>query len=510
MDNIDFIKEIGIALKLELIRYRVAASAIAVIVMVVVLMLGFKWQKQYVSVSTLFVDESNIIQPLLEGAAEFSDVDRVEEAREGLYSRSLLVDVGTNLGYISEDTTIEEQTRIINAIRSGIEVESEGRRSNSFTVSYYSRDPEVAFKTAQQLVTQLVEYQKVSRREEGEYAYDFISKQVDTYKSRLESAESALKDFRSRSTDVDEQTVQDRIRDLDNEIQDLKLSIQESESKIETTTAQLDAESEYIGAQGEIYALQQQKQLLQTQLSELRMQFQESYPDIVTIKGQIANIDSQIKQISRDANINPRHFGGETISNPELLFDELRKQISEADRELKAKRKRLVSLEELLKDQYAKLEVVAENQAELADLMRDYTVTKDVYEEMLARKENAELSVEITKEGQGLNYRVIDEPSYPLEPTGLTFIHFVVAAPILGFGMPIGMLIALILLDPRVRTVSNLNTVVTDRSNVLCVVPHYHTTFADRILRKDMLVLSVVFGVLFCVYIYIVILGLSS
>jgi polysaccharide chain length determinant protein (PEP-CTERM system associated) len=374
-----------------------------------------------------------------------------------------------------------------------------------------SRDPEVSFKTTQVLVKQIVEQQRLSQTQEGQYAFEFISSQAASYRDRLEKAENAVKEFRSRSTDVDEKVVQDRIRDIETDIQSLELSVQESQSVVQTTRAQLNIESQYLEVQSQVYTVRQNKAALERQLNALRMQYQESYPDIVTIKGQIAEYDRRLDELVADKNVSPRFFVGDVgESNPELIFDELRKQLNEEVSGLTAKEKRLSSLKALLDEQHLKLERVAENQAQLAELMRDYNVTKDTYEELLSRKENAGISVAITEEGQGLSYRVISEPTYPINPTGLTFLHFVLVAPILGIGIPLGLLLAMILLDPRIRTATTLGSELATSVPLLGVCPKYHTTIAERLLRKDMLLLSIAFGLFFIVYFYVFSISLNS
>lgn len=512
MDNIDLIRELLLAFKFELIRFRYAVVVVFVIVIFAVTGVGVTWQDQYVSAARLEVDDSNIIQPLLKGAAEFSEIDRVEEAKKFLFSKRLLQEVAFRLEYINEDTDPVEVSQILRAITQNTMIESDGKQSNYFTVSYFSSDPEVAFETAKVLIEEFVKFHQSEQRDEGLSAYDFISKQANNYKSRLEAAEQALKEFKSQNLDTDEDLVRSNISDLEAQIQELRLSIQESESTIRATRKQLGSEGEYLKVQARVYALRQQKQSLENQLNQLRLQFQDSYPDIVTLKAQIREIDERIANDSAaGSQIAPGAGNFESKeSNPELLFDELRKTMSVSEVELETKRRRLSSLERLLAEKFETAQIVASNQATLSNLMRDYTVTKNVYEEMLSRKENAELSVAITTEGRGLTYRVLAAPSYPLQPSGLTFTHFLLAAPVLAIGVPIGLVLAMILLDPKIRTVINLKNVIEDQAELLGSIPHYHTALSTRVLRKDIVILAGFMIASLSVFAYLAQIGLAS
>lgn len=511
MDNIDLFKEILVALKFEFIRHRFAAIVAGLVVLFVVLGIGLTWQNQYVSNALLEIDDSNIIKPLLRGRAEFADADRVEEAKTLMDNKQLLEIVAKRLGYIDDETGRMESTSIINAIRSRINVQPDAVRKNFFSISYSDTVPEDAFEANNVLVEVFVQFQQQSTRAEGELAYEFITKQADAYKARLENAERALQAFKAESLDTNEETVRGRINKLEAEIQELELGIQESQSRLGSMRAQLRDEGKYLDVQAELFDLKKQRSALQERLTELRFQYQESYPDIKVIKQQIAGINVEINQISEESGLGHQRLGSveNMESNPEVLFDELRKQLAVEEVALRAQIERLASLKALLKEQQGKADIVAENQTKAADLMRDYTVTKDVYEEMLGRKENAELSVAIQKDGRGLTFRVVEEPSYPFQPAGLTFVHFLSVAPILAIGLPLGILVALILLDPRIRMVTALKGAISSDIELMGVSGHYHTAFGDRVLKKDVILLSSVMALAVIVYTYVAIIGLT-
>src|SRR5690606_25866178 len=159
------------------------------------------------------------------------------------------------------------------------------------------------------------------------------------------------------------------------------------------------------------------------------------------------------------------------------------------------------SLEELLAKEYHVAERVAANQAELMDLTRDYDVTKKVYEEMLARKENANITLALNDEGQGESYKVLEPPTYPLQPAGVPAILIFVAAPVVALAAPVGLALAFVVLDPRLRSVALLTQKLPEGVPLLAAVPHRGTPLAARLLRKDILLLTllaIILVVIFC------------
>ena len=152
---------------------------------------------------------------------------------------------------------------------------------------------------------------------------------------------------------------------------------------------------------------------------------------------------------------------------------------------MKAKEKRLAALEVLQEEEYERRKRIAERNAQEAELTRDYTVTKRIYEDMLERKEKARLSMTLNIEGQGVTYRIQEPALPPLNPKGLRFVHFVVLGPILGLLAVIGLIVAYVLVDQRIRFPERLNALNVP---TLAVIPHVKTAFTKRVVRTDMII----------------------
>ena len=143
--------------------------------------------------------------------------------------------------------------------------------------------------------------------------------------------------------------------------------------------------------------MRQRRTVLSGQLEQLLLSYQESYPDIISLRTQIADLDVAIEKMQSSGTV----FGNaDKVQNP--LYEELRKQVAEADVNLRTQKRRMQSLVSLQEQEYERQQRIASNQAQLSELTRDYNVTKKVYEEMLQRKEAARLSMTLDIEGRAL------------------------------------------------------------------------------------------------------------
>ncbi|TQV71777.1 chain length-determining protein [Exilibacterium tricleocarpae] len=478
----------------ELINLKAWVVGLFVVISFVILTLGLFWPKSYETSALLHADVSNIIAPLLRGRAEVTDINQSQHAKESIYTRRLLLKVAERANLINEDTPVDRQEGIINGLRSGIQVKNEAK--NYFRLTYKHPKPGVSYETLNHVVNVFIEDASLRKREESYNAFTFIDAQVKSYKEQLEAAEQRLKEFQAGNLDGTESGVASRISQLRTDIEEQKLDMEETEARRRSVEQQLQSESKYQATRGKVDEIRDRMSTLQAQLDALRLNYKDTYPDIVSIKDQIAGLELEISIIQEREGI--VQGGREQAENP--LYEELRKQLSTTDVDLRTQRRRLQSLNRLLEEEYDRAGRVAAKQAELTDLTRDYDVTRQVYEEMLERKESARLSMTLDVEGQGVTYKLQEPAVFPLVPSGLRFLHFVIAGPIIGLLLPLGLVVAYVMLDPRIRSASLLMSQFKSDIEVLGVIPHINTPFAKRVLKGDVVFLGAICFLTILVY----------
>ncbi|PUA27577.1 MAG: chain length-determining protein [Cellvibrio sp. 79] len=490
-----YLKDMLVALRAELVRFRYWCVALFIIVAFSFLGLSLIWPKTYTTSAVLFADVTNIIEPLLKGRAEVTKIDRSEQAGEVIYTRNNMLAAATEAGLVTKQTDEVQQDRIIRQIRSAITIRKE-RNNNHFTVSYSADNPDKSFEVLNAIVNVFIEDTARKKREESVGAYNFIDAQVQTYKKQLESAEEKLKEFNAKNTDGSEESVSNRISGLRQEIEALKITIEETQARMNTIQQQLGSEGQYLQAKGQVDDLRQRRTVLSGQLEQLLLSYQESYPDIISLRTQIADVDMAIEKMQSSGAV----FGNaDKVQNP--LYEELRKQVADADVNLRTQKRRMQSLVSLQEQEYERQQRIASNQAQLSELTRDYNVTKKVYEEMLQRKEAARLSMTLDIEGQGVSYRIQEPASFPLKPSGITFIHFVVIGPVAGLILSLGLLVLYVLFDPHFRSARSLQRQLPDDIELIGVIPHYKSPLGERLFKKDMLLILVILSASLAAYI---------
>lgn len=478
----------------ELINFKGWVVAIFILVAFSVLGAGLFWPKSYVTGAMLYADVTNIIQPLLQGRAEVTVIDRSQQARESIYTRRIIDAIARKSGMIRGDEPVERQEAIVSGLRNRISIKDEGK--NYFRISYSDSNQERSFRVLNTVVDVFIEDAADRKRNESRSAFEFIDEQVRGYKSQLEQAEDRLKNFKARNLYLTEGSVNSRINQLRTQIEDLKLKLEEIAARKRSLEGQLNSESQYLASRNKVDSLRERMTLLQSQLDELRLQYTETYPDIVSLKDQI--LELELSAEAEQGGVFRVMSSGTSIENP--LWEELRKQAADAEVEQQTVTNRLASLERLLAEEHDRAEQVAMKEAELSELTRDYDVTKQIYEEMLERREKARLSMTLDIEGQGVSYKIQEPAIFPLQPAGLRFIHFLAAGPGLGLLAALGLILAYVVLDPRLRSPALLLNQLPPDIELLGVVPHVHTPLAKRVFRSDVMLLGLLAVIAIIVY----------
>jgi polysaccharide chain length determinant protein (PEP-CTERM system associated) len=478
---------------------------------------GLLWPKTYTSSTTIFVDETNIIQSLMQGAAVPTAIaDRSRIAREVIFGRKVMTQLVEGLGLAGTETTEQQKAQVIENVKGRISVQAAGR--GLIRIEYSDSDPERAYDATKLIGKLFIDESHQNKLAESTAAYDFINQQVSDYHEKLRAAEQQLKEVRSSiieagnggsDTDVVGRMNQIRAR-LDQATQDLR----EAQIRKQSLQRQLSGETEtalVLSREGQYRARISE---MQTQLASLRLSYHDTHPDIVRLRHQIEDLQDAVKsEQSRRSETTGRQAGGEldpvqegVIHNP--LYQQLRRELSQTQTQIDLLTVRIAELNDQMKAELRRGRDVRGSEAQLAEVSRDYQVNNTIYQDLLRRRESALLSMNLDRERQGLQFKTQDEAAVPASPSGVRFLYVMTGAFLLSVLLPGGALFALINLDPRIRIPSTMTDAM--KVPVLAVVPYLWSTGEVEALKQEVrtsLLLAVGAGILICI---VVVLRISN
>lgn len=490
--------ELATLLWREARRYRVVLATIFGVIALLVLLAGlFVLPQKYTSATTILAQESDIIQPLLEGRAVSTNVaDRAGIARQVVYGRKVMLGALQAGGWLETRPDPVEQERLIEDIQGRTRITAP--RENLVEITYSDSDPERTFRVTQRLADLFIEESLATKERESREAYEFINKQVGDYHDKLTGAEANLQAYRSANADAQPGSATDvstRISALRTQVEQSRMQLMEHRSSESALASQLSGESAVTAVQTRESVYRAQLLELQGQLDSLLLNFTEQHPDVVRVRHQMADIQTAMRQASerRDRPGADNGALGDAQLNP--LYQELRSRLSESRREAAAAQSRMAASQSLLDEELGRSRRIAASESSLAELTRDYEVNRDIYQDLLRRRENARVSMELDREKRGLTLRIQDPAAMPLRPSGLRLMHFALGGLVLAVAIPLALLFVKVRFDARVRSVRQLEG-RGGAAPILAVVPRYLTARDRRNeLGRTLLSASIVVGV---------------
>jgi polysaccharide chain length determinant protein (PEP-CTERM system associated) len=464
------------------------------------LVAGLVWPKNFASSTSILVQESNIIKPLMEGrAVATGNADRAAIAREVIFSRKILEEIVDAGGWKQSNPSPLDLERIIDSIKSRISVIN--LRENLLQITYKDSDAQRAYIVTRRLADLFISESLAAKERESSDAYKFIDSQVDIYRSKLTDAEDKLKAYRGQNADArpgSEKDSSTRIGELRTQVENARMDLMEQRSKESALVAQLSGESEITAVQTREGQYRTRLSELQTQLDTLLLTYTDQHPDVIRVRHQMQDLQDQVRREQaqralRTANGTPGPVDDSVQFNP--LYQELRSKLAEVRRNIAAEQSRMGASDSLLNSELDRGRRIADSENKLSELTRDYEVNRDIYQDLLKRRENARVSMNLDADHRGLTF-VIQEPAeMPLRPSGLRFMHFSLAGIGAGLTLPFVLLFGLVRFDPRIRVATQIERLTG--IPVLASVPKY-TTRQDRwrSRRTTVLLMLVVFAVI--------------
>ncbi len=461
--NITYVLELLKAMYREYNNYAPWCWLVFVLIATAVIILGYRWPQIYESSTDIMAVESSV-GDLMRGHVVGIEINE-RNAKEDLFSRSIIrsvIEAGGWTGPDGEPLTPIQLQLLGQSVRRNTKVKKVG--AGILRISYQDADAQRAFLVASKYAEMFVAETTERQKSESQAAYDFIDKQVAAYHKKLQEAETNLKQYRARNLGVNaggENEVFGHLSNLQQRLEQTELALKEALIRKHSLEGQLSGEISQSRVAMRTLSLQQKAQELQAKLDTMRLTYHDTYPDIVQIKQQIAEIKASIRRggSSDDRYLVPSSDSKEDQYSP--LYQQLRGDLAAVNTEIDLHRVRIDEVNKLIQQVRGKMVSINESAVIEAEMVRDYEVNQGIYQSLLQKRENARLSMDVDKEGKGVTYKVRQPANLPLLPTGMRFLYFLVIGPILGVLVPIGCLFALVQFDGRIRNLSIISKVLS-------------------------------------------------
>jgi uncharacterized protein involved in exopolysaccharide biosynthesis len=197
-----------------------------------------------------------------------------------------------------------EEDELLKELKSRIGTYNIG--NNLIKIEYEDKDPERAFAITKTIADVLVQGLRDTKLLESKAAYEFIDSQVREYESVLSKIQGDIDLVRQRNVDAQPEFIdlsETRLAQLSGQIDDLEQRISEAQIVRDSLREQLTGEVESYAALATRENSRARLAELQANLNRLSLDYKDTHPDIVRLRGQIANLESLIDDLQSKAGI---------------------------------------------------------------------------------------------------------------------------------------------------------------------------------------------------------------
>lgn len=440
-----------------------AAWIVAAIGVVVVLVVPDKYEAS----ARIYVDTQSILKPLMSGLAVQPNIDQqVSMLSRTLISRPNIEKLVRMADLDLATQSKADQETLIDQLAKALEIKTVGR-DNLYTLSYRDVSPDKAKRVVQALVSIFVESSLGDSRKDSDVAKKFIDEQIKSYETKLQEAESRLKEFKLRNLELQSgegKGMAEQLGSVSAQLSQARLELREAENARDSAKRQLDQERAsasrgLISGSPSLVATPEIDRRLAAQqhnLDSLLQRFTDEHPDVVGTRRMIRELEElkrkEVAEIRKSALNAPA-----TNASVSLAQQEMSRLLANAEVQVASLSARVGEYSARYNRAREMMKTAPQIEAEFAQLNRDYDINKKNYNDLVARRESAALSGELESATGVADFRLIDPPRAspkPVAPNRLLLLPLALLAAIAA-GMAISFAISQlrsVFYDPRSLT----------------------------------------------------------
>ncbi len=412
--------------------------------------------RTYLASTTILVTPQEVpvdyVRPTVTSRIE----DRIRSIRQTIMSRTQLEKIISEFNLYPEEAKKLASEEIIELMRKDVSVTT-GGNEGYFNISYQGKDPLSVAKVTNRLASLFVEENLNLREQQAQGTTEFLSQELNVTREKLEEQENTLTDFKQKNLyelpermatnlSVLDQLQQDhqRVSDALNSALERKLVIQKQIAEIEKQTELIqnltsegtkeealpletgpttpslqtpsaDSSTEKVNPA----VVQMRMERLRGQLMELQMKYTEKHPDVLITKNAIKNLAEVAADTEKESAANASSISSDSSEDFDpmtSLTNELEEQLSFTKTEIENLKKEESKINTDIATYHKRVENTPLRELMMTKLTRDYNTTREAYERLLTKNEQAQQAENLEKRQKGEQFQLIDPARVPERP----------------------------------------------------------------------------------------------
>jgi polysaccharide chain length determinant protein (PEP-CTERM system associated) len=330
---------------------------------------------------------------------------------------------------------MEDKIKIIRKQISIVLIREHGRGSaDAFSLSFKGRDPEVVKNVTNALAKYFIEENLKFRQDRVIVTYNaFLKNELSTMRNRLEESEKAIKDYHERNMGSLAEQLETNLRVLDR----LQVQLSEKQQSLRDAKNRLAIlENQTPGITGTQTSEQPVQPgigdstdpaQIREQLTSLKLRYTDKHPDVIRLTKILVDLEADDKNEEE-----PSTWLSNLSAYDRRQYEKIKSEIKTLQGDISETFNKIQAIEKRVED-------TPKKEQELVSLKRNYDNINVTYTSLLARRREAEMSVNMENKQKGEQFRIIDPArtaERPSEPDmNKLFMLFIAAGLCISGGM---------------------------------------------------------------------------
>jgi len=452
--------------------------------------------KRYTSQTLVLVEQPTVPGDYVKPVITQDVNQRLATMQQQILSRTRLEPVIQQFGLFPEDIKQLSMEDLVQRLREAISVTpiramsgTEGRQLPGFNISVVYDDARLAQQICSTITSMFMEENLKLRQQLSEQTTQFLSKQLEDAKARLDEQDSKLAAFKRLHIGSlpDESNTNLNIltgltTQLDAVTQALGRAQQDKTYAESLLEQQIETwQSSQVGQNPE--TLGQQLTARELQLSDLQSKYTDDHPDVIKAKNDVETLKKKIAESEAKDNAPKPDKSAKSAAEPPQIQN-LRTQIFQLSEAIKERTAQQEEIQRQIKLYRARVESSPTIEQEYKELTRDYQTALAFYNDLLSKRDQSAMANDLERHQQGEQFQVLDPANLPDKPSFPNKQLFALGGSGAGLGLGVGLVLMIELLDTSLRSSRNVEFAL--RLPVLAMIPTIEGLASKRAKKSRM------------------------
>jgi len=432
----------------------------------------FLLPNHYKATTTILVDPQKVPEKYVSPTVSSDPAQRLSTISDQVLSSTRLQQIIDEMNLYPELRSQMSREEIIDYMRKDLSVRvKQGSSSglSSFTIEYEGKQQLEVARVANQLAASFIEWNVKNREQQAQDTTEFLTSQLKEAKQSLEVQEKKVSAFKMQHLgEMPEQQAANlqALSQLQTQFQANVEALNRLEVERTLLTRGLDPANgasavATVAPLTERTRLEAERRQLKDQVLDLQRRYTDAHPEVHTAIARLEHVEQQLKSLPPDPPAPADPHDSSAVNVRLQLVDRETKRLTHEQENLTAQ----------MNSYRFKVDAVPVREQQMAELDRNYGVSKEHYQSLLDKTFSAEMAADLERRQQAEHFTILDRAQVPEKPFKPKRRLMLVGAFLAALATSVGLACVKDMIDDSLKAERELKAMLPVNVPVLAAVP---------------------------------------